>query len=30
MELSPELKSDILNEINKIPIVDTLKIQIIS
>jgi len=30
MELSPELKSDILTEINKIPIVDTLKIQIIS
>ena len=30
MELSPELKSDILTEINKIPIADTLKIQIIS
>ncbi len=30
MELSPELKSDILTEINKIPIVDTLKIQITS
>ena len=30
MELSPELKSDILTEINKIPIVDTLKIQIIT
>jgi len=30
MELSPELKSDIFTEINKIPIVDTLKIQIIS
>jgi uncharacterized protein (TIGR00369 family) len=30
MELSPELKREILTEINKIPIVDTLKIQIIS
>ena len=30
MELSQELKNDILTEINKIPIVDTLKIQIIS
>jgi len=30
MEISPELKSDILTEINKIPIVDTLKIQIIT
>lgn len=30
MELSPELKNDILTEIKKIPIVDTLKIQIIS
>ncbi len=30
MELSPEFKSDILTEINKIPIVDTLKIQIIT
>ena len=30
MELSLELKSDILTEINKIPIVDTLKIQIIT
>jgi len=30
MELSPELKSNILSEINKIPIVDTLKIQIVS
>ena len=30
MELSSELKSDILTEINKIPIVDTLKIQIIT
>jgi len=28
MELSPELKKDILTEINKIPIVDTLKIKI--
>ena len=30
MKLSPKLKRDILAEINKIPIVDTLKIQIIS
>ena len=30
MELSPELKSDILTETKKIPIVDMLKIQIIS
>ncbi len=30
MELSPELKNNILSEIKKIPIVDTLKIQIIS
>jgi uncharacterized protein (TIGR00369 family) len=30
MELPPDLKSDILTEINKIPIVDTLKIQISS
>ena len=30
MELSSELKSDILTEIKKIPIVDTLKIQIIT
>ncbi len=30
MELTPELKSDILAEINKIPIVDTLGIEIIS
>jgi uncharacterized protein (TIGR00369 family) len=30
MALSPELKTDILTEIHKIPIVDTLKIQIIS
>jgi len=30
MGLSPKLKNDILTEINKIPIVDTLKIEIIS
>ncbi len=30
MELSPERKNDILTETNKIPIVDTLKIKIIS
>lgn len=30
MELSPELKNDILVEINKIPIVDTLEMQITS
>ena len=30
MKLSPELKRDIRTEINKIPIVDTLKIQIVS
>ncbi|MDY6791329.1 MAG: PaaI family thioesterase [Thermodesulfobacteriota bacterium] len=30
MELSPELKNNIRTEINKIPIVDTLKIQIVS
>jgi len=30
MELTPELKNDIHAEINKIPIVDTLGIQIIS
>ena len=30
MKLSSELKSDILTEINKIPIVETLKIRIIS
>jgi len=30
MELTPELKSDIHAEINKIPIVDTLGIQIVS
>lgn len=30
MEISSELKSDILTAINKIPIVDTLKIKIIS
>ena len=30
MGLSPKLKIDILTEINKIPIVDTLKIEIIS
>jgi len=30
MELSPEFKNDILKVINKIPIVDTLKIQIVS
>jgi len=30
MELSPDLRKDILTEIHKIPIVDTLEIQIIS
>lgn len=30
MGLSPKLKSDIITEINKIPIVDTLKIEIIT
>ena len=30
MELSPEFKNDILTVINKIPIVDTLEIQIVS
>jgi uncharacterized protein (TIGR00369 family) len=30
MELSPEFKNDILTVINKIPIVDTLEMQIIS
>ncbi len=30
MELSPDRKNDILTEVNKIPIVDTLNIQIIS
>ena len=30
MELSPELKKDILTEIHKIPIVDTLAVQIVS
>ena len=30
MKLSPELKNNIRTEINKIPIVDTLKIQIVS
>jgi uncharacterized protein (TIGR00369 family) len=30
MGLSPELKNDILEVINKIPIVDTLEIQIVS
>ena len=30
MEITPELKNDILAKINKIPIVDTLGIQIVS
>jgi uncharacterized protein (TIGR00369 family) len=30
MELTPEFKNDILTEINKIPIVDTLEMQIVS
>jgi hypothetical protein len=30
MELSPEFKNDILTVISKIPIVDTLNIQVVS